>query len=100
MVDYISSHQEVDALKRNQKQSATTQGAVEVRLNRALEEADRYKAELQKARTSSRVNQRLTLSNSLSTLVYPQGETPGSNSRPFHTWIALPPIYPGGKPGV
>ena len=46
---------EVDSLKRNQKQSAASQGAVEVRLNRAQEEADRYKAELQKARTSSRV---------------------------------------------
>ncbi|XP_022088557.1 testis-expressed protein 9-like isoform X2 [Acanthaster planci] len=49
-----SLRKEVDSLKRNQKQSAASQGAVEVRLNRAQEEADRYKAELQRARTSSR----------------------------------------------
>ena len=41
-------------MKRNQKQSATSHSATEVRLNRALEEVERLKSELQKARQSSR----------------------------------------------
>ena len=42
-------------MKRAQKQQATNQSATEVRLNRALEEVDRYKAQLQKAKSESKV---------------------------------------------
>ena len=42
-------------MKRNQKQQATTQSATEVRLNRALEEIEKYKEQLSRAKTSSRV---------------------------------------------
>ncbi|XP_072173812.1 testis-expressed protein 9-like [Diadema setosum] len=45
---------ELDELKRNQKKSATTQGATEVRLNRALEEVEKYKADMQRLKASSR----------------------------------------------
>lgn len=45
---------ELENLKRMQKQAVTSQGVTEVRLNRALEEADRYKMELNKLKQSSK----------------------------------------------
>lgn len=42
-------------MKRAQKQAASGQSATEVRLNRALEDAERSKAELNKLRQSSKV---------------------------------------------
>lgn len=48
--------QELDQLKRNHKQQATAQGATEVRLNRALEEIEKYKEQLSRSKTSSRVS--------------------------------------------
>ncbi|MBN3296375.1 TEX9 protein, partial [Amia calva] len=45
---------EIEALKRTQKQAATNHGATEVRLNRALEEAERYKMELNKIKHNSK----------------------------------------------
>ena len=47
--------QELEQLKRGQKQQQSTQSATEVRLNRALEEIERYKDQLQKAKASSKV---------------------------------------------
>ncbi|KAG8440445.1 hypothetical protein GDO86_006264 [Hymenochirus boettgeri] len=49
-----SLEKELDNMKRIQKQSATSQSATEVRLNRALEEADRYKMELNKLKQSNK----------------------------------------------
>ena len=43
-------------MKATQKKAASSQGALEVRLNRALEEAEKYKTELAKARAESKVN--------------------------------------------
>ncbi|XP_018413070.1 PREDICTED: testis-expressed sequence 9 protein [Nanorana parkeri] len=44
----------LEDFKRVQKQSASNQSAVEVRLNRALEEADKYKMELNKLKQSNK----------------------------------------------
>uniref|UniRef100_A0A8C0QRZ2 Uncharacterized protein n=1 Tax=Chelonoidis abingdonii TaxID=106734 RepID=A0A8C0QRZ2_CHEAB len=43
-------------LKRIQKQASTSQSATEVRLNRALEEAERYKMELNKLKQSNKMH--------------------------------------------
>lgn len=50
----VSLRKEVDSLKSTQKKSASQQGALEVRLNRALEEAERYKTSLQRAKVDSK----------------------------------------------
>ena len=42
-------------MKRSQKQQASSQSATEVRLNRALEEVDKLKNQLQKAKSESKV---------------------------------------------
>ena len=47
--------QEVEGMKVRQKKAAGQQGALEVRLNRALEEAERYKTELATMRARSEV---------------------------------------------
>ncbi|KPP62738.1 hypothetical protein Z043_119058, partial [Scleropages formosus] len=46
--------QEIDGLKRAQKQAASAHSATEVRLNRALEEAEKCRTELNKIRQSSK----------------------------------------------
>ncbi|XP_063045144.1 testis-expressed protein 9 [Engraulis encrasicolus] len=43
-----SLQKEIDGLKRAEKQAANNHGATEVRLNRALEEAEKYKTQLSK----------------------------------------------------
>ncbi|XP_043350437.1 testis-expressed protein 9 isoform X3 [Dermochelys coriacea] len=48
------SKKELENLKRIQKQASTSQSATEVRLNRALEEAERYKMELNKLKQSNK----------------------------------------------
>ncbi|KAF7241480.1 Testis-expressed protein 9 [Varanus komodoensis] len=50
---------DLENLKRAQKQASASQGTMEVRLNRALEEAERYKTELNKLKQSNKdiVNQ-------------------------------------------
>ncbi|XP_076855333.1 testis-expressed protein 9 isoform X2 [Brachyhypopomus gauderio] len=45
---------ELEGMKRAQKQAASAHSAMEVRLNRALEEAERSKADLSKLRQSSK----------------------------------------------
>jgi len=42
-------------LKRSQKQQLSTQSTVDVRLNRALEEIEKYKLQLSKAKDSTKV---------------------------------------------
>lgn len=42
-------------MKAKQKKAVSSQGAMEVRLNRALEEAESYRVQLQKARAESKV---------------------------------------------
>ncbi|KAM5172316.1 testis-expressed protein 9 [Mantella aurantiaca] len=49
-----SLEKELENFKRVQKQSASNQSAIEVRLNRAIEEADRYKMELNKLKQSNK----------------------------------------------
>ncbi|KAM3828395.1 testis-expressed protein 9 isoform 2-T2 [Vipera latastei] len=46
---------ELENLKRTQKQAAATQGTTDIRLNRALEEAEKYKMELNKLKQSNKV---------------------------------------------
>ncbi|GAB5572430.1 testis-expressed protein 9 isoform X3 [Prionailurus iriomotensis] len=46
--------QELENKRRLQKQAATNQSATEVRLNRALEEAEKYKLELSKSRQNNK----------------------------------------------
>nr|XP_006819428.1 PREDICTED: testis-expressed sequence 9 protein-like [Saccoglossus kowalevskii] len=50
----IALRKELDALKRGQKQATATQGATEVRLNRALEEIEKLKSQLHKSRQGSK----------------------------------------------
>ncbi|XP_052569986.1 testis-expressed protein 9 isoform X6 [Peromyscus californicus insignis] len=49
-----SVERELENKRRLQKQAATSQSATEVRLNRALEEAEKYKVELSKLRQSNK----------------------------------------------
>jgi hypothetical protein len=42
-------------MRKSQKQAAMNQSTVEVRLNRALEEVEKYKSSLQKAKSESKV---------------------------------------------
>ncbi|XP_036049306.1 testis-expressed protein 9 isoform X2 [Onychomys torridus] len=49
-----SLERELETKRRLQKQAATSQSATEVRLNRALEEAEKYKLELSKLRQSNK----------------------------------------------
>ncbi|XP_067938674.1 testis-expressed protein 9-like [Watersipora subatra] len=45
---------ELDGVKRSQKQQQATQGAADVRLNRALEDVDKYKQQLAKAKEQTK----------------------------------------------
>ncbi|XP_040426603.1 testis-expressed protein 9 isoform X1 [Cygnus olor] len=67
--EVIALGKELENLKRVQKQAATSQSATEVRLNRALEEAERYKVELHKLKQSNKdvVNQELKVTEELKT---------------------------------
>uniref|UniRef100_H3B8N3 Testis expressed 9 n=1 Tax=Latimeria chalumnae TaxID=7897 RepID=H3B8N3_LATCH len=47
-------HKELETLKRTQKQASTNHSATEVRLNRALEEVERYKTELNKLKQNNK----------------------------------------------
>ena len=47
--------QELDAKERAQKQTVANQSAIEVRLNRALEEVEKNRTALQRARAESKV---------------------------------------------
>jgi len=49
------SVQELDSVKRGQKQQASSQSATEVRLNQAREDVQKYKSLLQKAQTDAKV---------------------------------------------
>ena len=49
-------------MKRTQKQQTSAHSATEVRLNRALEEIERYKEQLQKSKSTSKVNSVYSLS--------------------------------------
>ena len=68
-------------MKRSQKQQASSQSATEVRLNRALEEVDKLKNLLQKAKSESKVrsskiwtNEFLVSNNGSFTLSYTETE--------------------------
>ncbi|XP_009952075.1 PREDICTED: testis-expressed sequence 9 protein [Leptosomus discolor] len=67
--EVIALEKELENLKRVQKQAATSQGATEVRLNRALEDAERYKVELNKLKQSNKdeANQELKIIEELKT---------------------------------
>lgn len=43
-------------MKRSQKQQQASQGAADVRLNRALEEVEKYKLQLSKAKEQNKVS--------------------------------------------
>uniref|UniRef100_A0A8D2FMD0 Testis expressed 9 n=1 Tax=Theropithecus gelada TaxID=9565 RepID=A0A8D2FMD0_THEGE len=47
---------ELENKRRLQKQAASSQNATEVRLNRALEEAEKYKLELSKLRQNNKMH--------------------------------------------
>ncbi|XP_047593965.1 testis-expressed protein 9 isoform X1 [Lutra lutra] len=49
-----SVEKELESKRRQQKQAASNQSATEVRLNRALEEAEKYKLELSKSRQNNK----------------------------------------------
>ena len=74
-------YQELDNMKRSQKQQASSQSATEVRLNRALEEVDKLKNQLHKAKSESKVrsssltNTFLVSNNGLFTMSYTETET-------------------------
>uniref|UniRef100_A0A8C8WD64 Testis expressed 9 n=1 Tax=Panthera leo TaxID=9689 RepID=A0A8C8WD64_PANLE len=51
-----SVEKELENKRRLQKQAATNQSATEVRLNRALEEAEKYKLELSKSRQNNKMH--------------------------------------------
>ncbi|XP_069654263.1 testis-expressed protein 9 isoform X2 [Haliaeetus albicilla] len=67
--EVIALEKELENLKRVQKQAAISQSATEVRLNRALEEAERYKVELNKLKQSNKdvANQELKTIEELKT---------------------------------
>jgi len=50
----VSLRKDTEAMKRSQKQQASSQSATEVRLNRALEEVDKLKSQLQKSKSQSK----------------------------------------------
>ncbi|NXP50296.1 TEX9 protein, partial [Heliornis fulica] len=52
--EVIALEKELEHLKRVQKQAAASQSATEVRLNRALEEAERYKVEVNKLKQTNK----------------------------------------------
>ncbi|XP_067999994.1 testis-expressed protein 9 isoform X2 [Melanerpes formicivorus] len=52
--EVFALEKEMENLKRVQKQATTCQNATEVRLNRALEEVERYKVELNKLKQSNK----------------------------------------------
>ncbi len=51
----IHTPQELDTMKGNQRKAASSQSSMEVRLNRATEELEKYKTALAKARADSKV---------------------------------------------
>uniref|UniRef100_A0A8C9I2Z8 Testis expressed 9 n=1 Tax=Piliocolobus tephrosceles TaxID=591936 RepID=A0A8C9I2Z8_9PRIM len=51
-----SVERELENKRRLQKQAASSQSATEVRLNRALEEAEKYKLELSKLRQNNKMH--------------------------------------------
>lgn len=53
-VQLTACKKELDATKKNQKQQATSQGTLEVRLNRALEECEKYKTQLEKVKSGTK----------------------------------------------
>lgn len=55
-VQLTACKKELDSMKKSQKQQATSQGTLEVRLNRALEECEKYKAQLDKVRSGTKEN--------------------------------------------
>ncbi|KFV38844.1 Testis-expressed sequence 9 protein, partial [Tyto alba] len=67
--EVIVLQKELENLKRVQKQAAASQSATEVRLNRALEEAERYKVELNRLKQSNKdvANQELKTIEELKT---------------------------------
>ncbi|KAM9374936.1 testis-expressed protein 9 [Phaethornis superciliosus] len=52
--EVVALNKELENLKRVHKQAAASQSATEVRLNRALEEAEKYKVELNKLKQSNK----------------------------------------------
>ena len=51
----VSLRKELDALKNSQKKATSQHSVVEVRLNRALEDVEKYKSALQKSKGEARV---------------------------------------------
>ncbi|KAL9985668.1 hypothetical protein ACROYT_G008094 [Oculina patagonica] len=50
----VSLRKDLDSIQREQKQAASNKNVTEVRLNRAIEEAEKYKTALQKAKSQSK----------------------------------------------
>lgn len=55
-VQLAACKKELDAMKKSQKQQVTSQGTLEVRLNRALEECEKYKTQLEKVKSGTKEN--------------------------------------------